>query len=140
MPPRNKKIVEEVQENAVEQPVIAKTVEPVEEPEVESDDSIVKRVVSKVKQVITLKKILTPKQQAHLDRLAATRLGKKTTYKEIQVEIPQKKKRTVKPKVEPIPEPIPVKAVRKPRPKTVPAPVQIIKEPINLSRFNKNLF
>ena len=72
---RNKKVVEELPENVVEEPVIPKSVEPVEEPEVESDDSVVKRVVSKVKQVITLKKILTAKQQAHLDRLAATRLG-----------------------------------------------------------------
>ena len=134
MPPRNKKIVEESPENAIEE-TIEEPIIP--EPEVESDDSTVKRIISKVKQVITLKKVLTAKQQAHLDRLAATRLGKKTTYKEIPVEtvpLPQKKKRTVKPKVEPI---VPVKIV-KPR---VKKPIQVFQEPIiNLSRFNKNLF
>ena len=57
---RNKKAVEESPENAVEEPVIAKTIEPVEEPEVESDDSVVKRIVSKVHQLITLKKMCQP--------------------------------------------------------------------------------
>jgi len=143
MPPRNKKVVNETEENAVE--TVETPVEPINEQETDiasETDSVVERVVSKVKQVITLKKVLTDKQQAHLDKLAKARLGKKTTYRVIPVvEVPlkPKAKRTVKPKVIlPASVPEPITAVRKPRPKKV----EIIQdqEPINLSKFNKNLF
>jgi len=139
---RNKKIVEEVLENAVEE-IVNKPViqEPIEETDIQSDDSVVQRVVSKVKQVITLKKVLTEKQQKHIDKLAAERLGKKSTYKELPVEtvaLKPKAKRTVKPKVELKVEPIvPVKIVKL----RVKKPIQVFQEPIiNLSKFNKNLF
>jgi imidazolonepropionase-like amidohydrolase len=89
-------VVEEiVQEEIVQEEVVQEEV-------IESDtDSVVERVVSKVQKIITIKKVLTPKQQAHLDKLALVRKGKKTSYKEIPTkETKPVKSRAKKVKVE----------------------------------------
>ena len=75
-------------------------------------DSIEERVVNKLKKVITIKKQLTPKQQAHIDNLANKKKGKKyveaVSEKDLPVEIPvvikEKPKRAPRIKPEPISE------------------------------------
>lgn len=45
--------------------------------QVSEADSVVERLVNKVQKVITLKKVLSEKQKAHLDKIALKRKGKK---------------------------------------------------------------
>ena len=66
--PRPKKVLEQVHETAVEA-----VVEPIEQG---SEDSVIERVVSKLQKVVTIKKQLSEKQQAHLDSLAKKKKGR----------------------------------------------------------------
>ena len=75
----------------------------------DNDLSVEERVVQKLKKVITIKKQLTPKQQAHIDNLATKKKGTKYTkqvdaeeIKDIPTEIKELHKRKVKKVVEPV--------------------------------------
>lgn len=70
------------------------------EPEENTDSSIEDRIVSKLQNVIKTKKKLSEKQQAHLDKLAKAKAGKKYQVipepKVEEVKEPVKKKKVVK--------------------------------------------
>ena len=71
-----------------------------------TDDSIGERVVNKLKKVITIKKQLSDKQKAHIEKLGKQKKGKKNIEKfdeteiELPVEVSQKKPRV--PRVIPV--------------------------------------
>jgi hypothetical protein len=73
-------------------------------------DSVEERVINKVQKIITVKKILTPKQQLHIDNLAIKKKGTKYTKQvdveevEIPTEIKESKGRKVKKVVESVSE------------------------------------
>ena len=76
-----------------------------EEKEQNTEDSVEERVVQKLKKVITIKKQLSEKQQAHIDNLSKAKKGKKYVQQveakevELPVEIKTKKPRAPRVKV-----------------------------------------
>jgi hypothetical protein len=74
-----------------------------------TDESIEERVVQKLKKVITIKKELSDKQKAHIEKLAKSKAGKKYVQQvpvedvELPTEVVPKKPRALR--VKPIPEP-----------------------------------
>lgn len=80
-----------------------------EKQEQNTDESVEERVVNKLKKIVTIKRQLSAKQQAHLQKLAAGKKGKKyveqvdETDVELPTEVVPKKPRA--PRVKPIPEP-----------------------------------
>jgi hypothetical protein len=102
-----------------------KNVQEIQEGDVSSDDSQIQKVVSKVNRVITIKKVLSAKQQAHLDKVAKERKGKRYTLKvdSESVDIPEKivekkpKEKAKVPVTVPEPEPISSEEETEPEPK-----------------------
>ena len=106
--PRAKKPVAEI---AVEEPNPEILEEDQDKNSENSEDSVIERVVNKFQRVVTVKRILSDKQRAHLDLLAKNKKGKKYVAQvdETEVELPvvvKKKKPVVK-------EPVPKKRVEK---------------------------
>ena len=84
---------------------VAEVAETVQEPEIledqeGSEDSVIERVVNKLQRVVTVKKMLSDRQKAHLDTLAKKKKGKKYVAQvdETEVELPTvvKKKLVIK--------------------------------------------
>ena len=74
--PRAKKQIAEI---AVGAEVVERTLPEIldEDEDKNSEDSVIERVVNKLQKVVTIKKVLSDKQQAHLDSLAKKKKGKK---------------------------------------------------------------
>lgn len=123
--PRVKKQVTAGKEQAVEQVV--------EEPIVEegSDDSVIERVVNKLQKVVTIKKQLSEKQQAHLDSLANKRKGKKFVMAAEPADIKEIPVKVTKPKS--------AQPKKEVKPKKTPS-IQPTQTTVFISRFKKSLF
>lgn len=132
--------VEEVVEDVVEETVE----EVVEEDE---EDEIVDKVVNRLQRTITIKKVLSDKQKAHISKIAESKKGSKYAkinvveeVEEDEVEIPEKiiVKKSVKGPLKPVNKPPAKKPPAKKRPVKVEPVEPVIIKP--LSKFNKSIF